>query len=146
MKHSVKHLWFPKAAVETVAEFLSVAGKMFGADAMMDTPDIALYISDQSMDPGQDLRRFLPRTGHQPLMTETGGNIQEAVALPTIGLDHRLGGQALLHQDLDLCATDSGHQRMAANPGLSAGVSTATTTLALPVAPRPCLPGLGAPK
>jgi hypothetical protein len=32
------------------------------------------------VDPGQDLRRFLPRTGHQPLMLEIGRSIQEAIA------------------------------------------------------------------
>ena len=30
---------------------------------MMDTPDIVFHISNQGMDPGQDLRRFFPRTG-----------------------------------------------------------------------------------
>jgi hypothetical protein len=29
MKHPVKHLRFPKAAVETVAKFRQVAGQMF---------------------------------------------------------------------------------------------------------------------
>ena len=41
MKHSVKHLRFPEAAVETVAEFRQVAWQMLGADAMVDAPDIA---------------------------------------------------------------------------------------------------------
>jgi hypothetical protein len=72
MKHPVKHLRFPKAAVETVAEFCQVTGQMLGADAVVDTPDIAFNIGDQGMDPGQDLRCFLSRTGHQPLMMETG--------------------------------------------------------------------------
>ncbi len=89
MKHPIKHLRFPEAAVETVAKFRQVAGQMFGTDAMMDAPDIAFHIGDQGMDPGQDLGRILSRTGNQPLMTKTGGSIQEAVALPTIGLDHR---------------------------------------------------------
>jgi len=30
MKHPVKHLRFPEAAVETVAEFRQVAGQMLG--------------------------------------------------------------------------------------------------------------------
>ena len=42
MKHPVKHLWFPEATVETVAEFRQVAGEMLGADSVMDTPDIRL--------------------------------------------------------------------------------------------------------
>ena len=99
MKYAVKHLRFPEAAVETVAEFRQIAGQMLGADAMVDTPDIAFPIGGQGMDPGQDLRRFFSRTGYQPLMTETGRSIQEAIALPTIGLDHRPSGQALLRQD-----------------------------------------------
>jgi hypothetical protein len=41
MKHPVKHLRFPKAAVETVAELRQVTRQMLGTDAMMDTPDIA---------------------------------------------------------------------------------------------------------
>ena len=64
---------------------------MLGTDAMMDTPDIAFHIGDQGMDPGQDLGSSFPRTGNQPLMAETGSIIQEAVALPTIGFDYRLG-------------------------------------------------------
>ena len=63
MKHPVKHLRFPKAAVETVAKFRQVAGQMLGADAMVDAPDIAFDIGDQGVDPGQDLRRFLPEPG-----------------------------------------------------------------------------------
>ena len=94
MKHAVKHLRLPKTAVEPVAEFRQVAGQMFGADAMVDAPDIAFDIGDQGMDPGQDLGRLLPRTGHQPLMAEIGRSVQKAIALPAVGLDHRLGGQA----------------------------------------------------
>jgi len=56
MKHPVKHLRFPEAAVETAAKFCQVAGQMLGADAMVDTPDIAFNIGVQGMDPGQDLR------------------------------------------------------------------------------------------
>jgi hypothetical protein len=97
MKHAVKHLRFPEAAVEPVAEFLKVAGQMFGTDAVVDAPNIAFDIGDQGMNPGQDLGRFLPRTRHQPLMLETGRSIQEAIALPAIGLDHRFGCQALPH-------------------------------------------------
>jgi len=64
MKHAVKHLRLPEAAVETVAEFRQVAGQMFGTDAMVDAPDIAFDIGDQGVDPGQDLGCLLPRTGH----------------------------------------------------------------------------------
>src|SRR3974390_354362 len=106
MKHPVKHLRFPKSAVETVAKFRQVTGQMFGTDAMMDAPDISFHVGDQGMDPGQDLGSFFPRTGNKPLMTETGSIIQEAVTLPTIGLDHRLGGQALPHPGLNFCAAD----------------------------------------
>ena len=118
MKHPVKHLRFPKAAVETVAEFRQVTGQMLGADPMVDTPDIAFNIGDQGMNPGQDFRRFFPRTGHQPFMTETGRSIQEAIALPAVGLDHRLGGQALPYQGLNLFAADSGHHAHGGKPGL----------------------------
>jgi len=121
MKHAVKHLWFPKAAVETAAKFRQVAGQILGADAIMNTPDIAFPIGDQDMDPGQDLDRLLLRTGHQLLMTETGSSIQEAVALPTIGLNHRLGGQALLHQGLNLLAAYSGDQAQGSKPGFIGG-------------------------
>jgi hypothetical protein len=96
MKHPIKHLRFPKATVETVTEFCKVAGQMLGADAMVDTPDIAFNIGDQGVDIGQDLRRLFFRTCNQPLVTETGRSIQEAIALPTIGLDHRLSCQRRL--------------------------------------------------
>ena len=59
MKHPVKHLRFPKTAVETVAKFRQVTGQILGADAMMDTPDNAFDIGDQGVDTGQDLGRFL---------------------------------------------------------------------------------------
>jgi len=98
MKHPVKHLRFPEAAVETVAEFRQITGQMLGADAMVDTPNIAFDIGDQGMDPGQDLRRFLPRTGNQPLMLVMGRSIQEAISLPAVIFNHSLGRQALLHQ------------------------------------------------
>jgi len=64
MQHPVEHLWFPKAAVETVAKFRQVAGQMLGADAVVDTPDIAFDLGDQGMDPGQNLGSFFPRTRH----------------------------------------------------------------------------------
>jgi hypothetical protein len=63
MNYPVKHLWFPKAAIEPVAEFPQVAGQMFGTDAMMDAPDIAFDIGDQGMDPGQDLGALFPEPG-----------------------------------------------------------------------------------
>lgn len=88
MKHPVKHLRFPEAAVETVTELPQVSGQMFGADTMMNTPNITFNIGNRGMDPGQDLGRLLPRTGDQPLMTETGSSVQETVALPAVGLDH----------------------------------------------------------
>ena len=69
MKHTVEHLRFPEAAVEAVTEFRQVTGQMLGADAMMDTTNIAFDIGDQGMDPGQDLRRLFSRTGNEPLMT-----------------------------------------------------------------------------
>ena len=97
MQHPVKHLRFIKAAVETVAGFRRVTGQMLGADPMVDASDISFNIGDQGMDPGQNLGRLLPRPGHQPPMVETGRGIQEAIASPAVGLDHRLGGQALLH-------------------------------------------------
>jgi hypothetical protein len=81
MNHPVEHLRFPEAAVEPVAKFPQLAGQMFGTDAVVDAPNIAFDIGDQGMDPGQDLRCFLPRTGHQPLMLEIGRSIQEAVTL-----------------------------------------------------------------
>ena len=44
MKHPIKHLRFPEAAVEPVAEFRQVTGQMLGANAMVDAPDIPLNI------------------------------------------------------------------------------------------------------
>jgi hypothetical protein len=55
IKHLVKHLRFPEAAVETVAKFRQVTGQMFGTDVVMDAPDIAFHIGDQGMDPRRDL-------------------------------------------------------------------------------------------
>jgi hypothetical protein len=71
---------------------------MFGADAMVDTPDIAFDIGDQGMNPRQDFRSFLPRTGNQPLMLVMGRSIQEAISLLAVSFNHCLGRQALLHQ------------------------------------------------
>jgi len=51
-------------------------------------------------------------------MTESGGSLQETIALPAIGLGLRFGRQALPHQALNLCATDSAHQSPGAKPGL----------------------------
>jgi len=116
MKHAVKHLRFPETLIEAVTEFRQVAGQMLGADAMVDAPEIAFHIGDQGVDPGQDLGRFLPRTGYQPLMMETGSSIQEALALPAVGLDHRLGRQALPDQGLNRLAADSGHQAHGGEP------------------------------
>lgn len=118
MKHPVEHLRFLEAAVEPVAEIPQIAGQMLGVDPVVDSPDIAFDIGDQGVDPGQDLRRFLPRTGHQPLMPVTGRSVQETIALPAIGLDHRLSRQALPDQGLDLDAADPGHQAHGSEPGL----------------------------
>ena len=118
MKHPVKHLRFPKPAIKPVAEFRQVSGQMLGADTVVDTPDIAFNISDQGMDPGQDLRRFFSRPGHQPLMMETGRRVQETITWPAIGLDYRLGRQTLPDQGLNLCAADSGHHPHGGKPGL----------------------------
>jgi hypothetical protein len=63
MKHPVKHLRFPRAAVETVAKFRQVTGQMLGADAMMDTPDIAFNISDQGMTQGKTFGASFPEPG-----------------------------------------------------------------------------------
>lgn len=117
MKHPVEHLWFPEAAVEPVTEFPQIAGQMFGTDAVVDAPNIAFDIGDQGVDPGQDLRRLLPRTGNQPLMLERR-SVQEAVALPAVSLDHHLGGQALPDQGLNLGAAGPGHQAHSGEPGL----------------------------
>jgi hypothetical protein len=54
---------------------------------MMDAMNITLDIGDQGMHPREDLRRPYARTGDEPFVT-TGGIIQEAIALPTIGLNH----------------------------------------------------------
>ena len=67
MQRPVKHLGFLKTPVETVAKFRQVAGQMLGADPMVDASDIAFNIGDQGMDPGQDLRRLLPRHDFMPL-------------------------------------------------------------------------------
>jgi hypothetical protein len=77
MKHPVEHLRFPEAPVEAVTEFCQVTGQVFWADTMMDTTNIAFDISNQGMDPRQDLRRLFPRTGNEPLMA-IGQSIQEA--------------------------------------------------------------------
>ena len=145
MKHAVEHLGFPEAAVEPVAEFSQVAGQVLGADAVMDAPDIAFDIGDQGMDPGQNRWRLHPRTRHQPLMTETGRIIQEAVALPAVSLDHRLSRQALPDQGLNLFAADPGHHAHGGKPGFISRGFHGYHTLTLPAAPRPRLPGFGAP-
>jgi hypothetical protein len=46
MDNAIKHLRFPKAAVEPVAKFPQVAGQMFGTDAVVDAPNIAFDIGD----------------------------------------------------------------------------------------------------
>ncbi len=52
----------PKASGERTAEFREVAEKMLGADAMVTAQVSAFNTSDQSVGPGQELRRFLLRT------------------------------------------------------------------------------------
>ena len=68
MKHPVKHLRLPEAAVEAVAEFRQVTGQVLWGDDMMDTANIAFDISVQGMDPGQGLRRLFSRTRNEPFM------------------------------------------------------------------------------
>ena len=116
MKHPVKHLGFPEASIETVTKFVQVTGQMLVTDAMIDSTDISFDVGDQSMDPGQYLRSFFPEPGtshHE----ETGSIIQEAVALPTIGPDHRLGCQTLLSHGLNLVAAYPGHLAHGGKPG-----------------------------
>jgi hypothetical protein len=66
MKHLVKDLRFPKATIETVAEFRQVTGQMLLADAVMVIANIAFDIGDQAMNPGQRLHRLFsePGTSH----------------------------------------------------------------------------------
>jgi hypothetical protein len=59
MKHTVKHLRFPEAPIESVTEFRQVTRQMLWADTMMDTTNIAFDIGDQGVDPGQDLSALL---------------------------------------------------------------------------------------
>jgi len=138
MKHAVEHLRFPEAAVEAVTEFCQITGQMLGADPMMDATNIAFNIGDQSMHPRQDLRGLFARSGNQPFVT-AGGVIQKTIVLPTVGFNQHFFHQTRWPLTL-------GTRCMLANLGLLSGVSTATTTLALPAAPRPRFPGLGAPK
>jgi hypothetical protein len=42
MKRSVKHLRFPKTAIEIAAKFRQIAGQMLGADTKADTPHVPL--------------------------------------------------------------------------------------------------------
>jgi len=63
MKHPVKHLRFPEATVEAVTEFRQVPGQVLWTDAMVDAPDVTFNISDQGMDPGQDLWASFPEPG-----------------------------------------------------------------------------------
>jgi hypothetical protein len=90
MKHPVEHLRFPEAAVEPGAKFRQIAGQMFGTDAVADAPNIAFDIGGQGMDPGQELRSLLPRTGHQPLMKDTvvarGNSPPHALTAPDVNL------------------------------------------------------------
>jgi hypothetical protein len=69
MQHTVEHLRFPKATIEAITKFCQITGEMLGADAMIDTTNIALDIGNQSMHPGQDLRGILARAGDQPFVT-----------------------------------------------------------------------------
>jgi len=146
MKHAVEHLRFPEAAVEAVTEFCQITGQMLGADAMMDATNIAFDIGDQSMNPRQDFRRFLPRTGDQPLVTESGRGIQEAVALPAVSLDHRLGRQALPYQGLNLCAADPGNQMHGGKSGLVVRRLYSDHHLGLAGRTSAALAGLGSPE
>jgi len=44
MKHPIKHLGFPEAAVETIAEFRQIVGQIFSTGAVMDAPATAFDI------------------------------------------------------------------------------------------------------
>ena len=118
MKHPVKHLRFPKAAIEAIAKFRQVPGQILRTDAMMDAPDVAFNIGKKGVDPRQDLWRLFPRARYQPLMMEAGRGIHKAIALPAIGLDHHLSRQAFPHQVLNLFAADSGYHPHGGKPGL----------------------------
>ena len=63
MGYQVKHLRFPKGAIEKVAGLRQVAGQGLVADPTVNTPNIALQICDEGVDSGQELRRLFFRTG-----------------------------------------------------------------------------------
>jgi hypothetical protein len=139
----VKYFRFPEAPVEAVREFRQVTGLVLWADTMMNTTNIAVDISDQGVDPRQNLRRLLPRTGNEPFMA-VGQSIQEAGILancrfwpPLLPPDAPLPGS-------EFPAADSREHMYNSKSGLFFGVSTAITTLALRAALRPRFPGLGA--
>ena len=58
MNHPVELLRIPKETDKTVTKFRQVTGQVLWADAMMDTKNITFDISEQCMDPEQDLRRL----------------------------------------------------------------------------------------
>ena len=118
MKHPVEHLRFPESTVEAVTEFRQITGQVLWTDPMMHTTNIALDIADQGMDPGQDLRSLLSRTGHQPLMVVLGRTIQKAIPLPTGGFNHRFLNQTLPYQGLNLFAINSGNHAHGGKSGL----------------------------
>ena len=49
MTHAIEHLRFPKAPIETVAEFRQLAGQMLGDDAVVDTPGISFDNGDPNV-------------------------------------------------------------------------------------------------
>lgn len=69
MNHPVKHLRFPKAAVETLAEFRRITGQMLGTDAMVDTPVIAFELAIKVWTQG---RTFEPPSPNQAPATRDG--------------------------------------------------------------------------
>jgi hypothetical protein len=60
MKHTVEHLRFPEATVETVAKFPQITRPMLITDAMIHSTDIAFDVGDQGMDQGNNLTAFFP--------------------------------------------------------------------------------------
>ena len=63
MKHAVKHLRFPEAAVETVAEFRQVAWQMLGADAMVDTRILPFLLAIKVWTQGKTFGASFPEPG-----------------------------------------------------------------------------------
>ena len=142
--HRVEHLGFPEASVEAVTKLSQITGQVLVTDAMIDPTDIAFDVGDQGMDPGKQSDCVFSRTSHDRYM-KARLRVQDPIGLPTICAGHHLCCQANLSHGLISLPLTLGTWRIAANRGSSPGVSTATTTLDLPAAPRLRLPGLGQP-